>query len=76
MARMQPHHAEATVRPLVHHGMQPGDGRGVDIGQQQGVYTCLRAPHHRVFAIAVKRRLIKVGVGVDESHGAKLQRVD
>ena len=72
MARVKSHHAKAPVRPLVHHGMDPGNRFAVDVGEQQGVHASFRAPRHGFVAVAVKRGLIEVGMGVNESHGAKL----
>ena len=54
--------------------MNAGNRGAVDVGEQQGVHASLRAPCHGFVAVAVKRGLVEVGVGVDESHGAKLQR--
>ncbi len=75
MAWMQSHHAEATVWPLVHHGMNALDGCAVDIGQEQGFDVRLEAAFNRCFSFPVKWGLVQMGVGIDDVHCAKLLRM-
>ena len=54
--------------PTVHHVVNPWDALRVDVGQRQ-IHPQFLAPRHGFGAIAIKGRLIQVGVGVYEVHG-------
>jgi hypothetical protein len=58
-------------RRIEQYGLFKGfNGCGIDIGQQNFIYTCFFRSAHNIFEIDMKLRQVKMCMGIDKIHSS------
>lgn len=72
IGRMQPDHRKNMLRKLIAQRQQRLDGFAIDIGQQHCLHTRVECALHHRYPVVVKLFEIKMCVGIDHHHWAKI----